>query len=295
MKKLILLFICIFLLGSNIYANGPDWAKFPGAKAILDNMQYSAINGISPEAAIKNNPNIYTVEHTSELLKLLDESTITLAEAKDYLSKAKAIFPIILNVNELDDIKTAWSIQELLNAAEKKLINMPTRRLLERLGKKDVKEWDLNPSPLRDCFENAYRKLLAPKYMFNENLDIRVNEADMAIILGTPEYEYNDGLLYQIYKLAADGYDYLAPIQTAIGLQVKILCTGSEQDIATLLGTIELTAGGKTLGKTLINKLSANNFSLDGKKSWETTLLEKLDLSKGLENLERITKLIENK
>jgi hypothetical protein len=290
MKKLLLIFVSIFLLGSNIYAGGPDWAKFPGAKAILDNMGYSAINGISPEAAIKNNPNIYTVEHTSELLKLLDEPTITLAEAKDYLSKAKAIFPIILNVNKLEDIDVVWSVKELLNAAEEKLLKLPAKRFLERIGKKYIdcilKDSNMFLNEMDGVLKKTWDQYLG------KNLLIAINNADIPLILGTPEYEYMDGYLYQATHVPRMGQNHQLGAKL---FQLKILCTGSEQDLANMLGTIELTAGGKTLGETLTVGLSTNDFSLDGPNSYSLKEIKTENLSKGLENLTRITNIIEKK
>jgi len=291
-KRLMLVLVPVFLLGSNLCAQGPDWTAYPGAKAILDDMALSASKDIELKDAMENNYKLYNNEenvHELIMLSLLDD--LPLAEATNYLAKAKRI---------MDNFGSEWLFvdlnlrREALEANEL-LEERPIKHLKERLKSFFIipEEFDQRPA------DGMMMPVISEALLYfgsKENL----GPDDIKTIIGTAKDEYKNGLLHIAYEKEQHyddlpglwhpyRYDPKAFKASLFSLELRVLCTSTF--MAQALGIIELsTAYSKTLGKALTNYVTAKDFNS------ENIALAKIvkdgDLAKGLENFNKITELM---
>jgi hypothetical protein len=282
----------LFLLGSNLYAQGPDWSQFPGAKAILDDMELSVSKGIELEDAIDNNPSIYSNDHVVELIAVATEGTLPLIQCRDILSKARSIIDLI-DAKHSDIIY----LETMEKLAQEILREKPLKDLIARLHDNydDFKDVDIKALDITD--QNKVIPIIEKAVeLFINKKDLTTFDIDT--ILGLPEDEFNNGVLATADKIIKDPptrwiYTMISAFNLQVlrdALQVNVLC--NDETAKKVSAYIAMSDGyGRVLGNALIDGI--NGMSFRPESSSITRMIGVDGLSKGIENLKTITTLIE--
>jgi hypothetical protein len=224
MKKIFLVFVLALLLTPAAYAFEGD-EELVVAK-MLDNLQTAVTRGISVKDAIRSYPSLYTKDNILEFIKSVKD-TMYITTARDHLSKARSI---IDNVSYLNDKEIGELTQEA-NAVEIELSWRPTRSFLRQVSKRGLcyiendvfkSSGPVNQSEIQKAL---YATVSLNNFLtrdFHAGKWATLTNSSAVVILGTPEYDFEDGALIQAEKF---GDNFIKSDLTEI--RVLLLCNNT--------------------------------------------------------------------
>ncbi len=274
-----------------------------GYTEILENMASSAVNNISMETAIKNNPEIYSRSNVLELLYAgLAEKTS--ARAEDYISKASYINNIsnVLSEEEFSIAEHGLDIR-LFKQFMSRVDKMPVvlNHIDDVVGFK-VALVSTDYYRVEDATQEA---LFATLFRFSSPVmnGYISSVQDSEIVFGTPENEFKDGLLALMPKFdwttlwsgTAIKMLNLLKIQLLGNNDVIATSTGDKEDVVTFLTTTyavnnqSLAVEKYAYGLVTKDHFNPNNTNL----LFENTIaIKNIDFDKALERFNRITEIV---
>ncbi len=274
-----------------------------GYAEILNNMASSAVNNISMETAIKNNPEIYSRSNVLELLYAgLAEKTS--ATAEDYISKASYINNIsnVLSEEEFSIVEHGLDIR-LFKQFMSRVDKMPVvlNHIDDVVGFK-VALVSTDYYRVEDATQEA---LFATLFRFSSPVmnGYISSVQDSEIVFGTPENEFKDGLLALMPKFdwttlwsgTAIKMLNLLKIQLLGNNDVIATSTGDKEDVVTFLTTTyavnnqSLAVEKYAYGLVTKDHFNPNNTNL----LFENTIaIKNIDFDKALERFNRITEIV---
>ena len=287
--------------------------QIPGYKKILRNMNESVIAEIHLVDAIKKNPDIYSEANIADLYNA-GVNAKNIADAQDYIAKANEI----LRITELH--KDGGNYFKKIEFDTKQELRTRLYKIfMDRVSTVSNKKWILIMSA-ETSNHHAYVEGAAKEVLFNtlihfiENNGTITNAEQTAIVFGTPENEYKDGLLYLMEGLnfvgVKGGDGKLAQLYLN-GLKALILCN-NDKIIANSYGKIsafdaiyfytQVYSVNKdenlALGKAVFASLDQNDFQQEALTTIGRLILNRVStktLSKGLENFNKINEIVSQK
>ncbi len=293
MKQIFFLLMFSLLVNSETFAQTavePDLTAHPGAKAILDDMRTHGFQAIKLEQAVKedieNGTNIYTKENVIDLVQAAGKiKDLPISLARDYVNKAEQIFSLKVFTKQYDDyhvgitkiIMNSWK-----DAVEKKPLVALSNRL-ENYGYTSLEDYN-NTSD-----ENKIATYIIKSALWRLEETRDFSPYAVMMIVGTPDNEFEDGLLYIAFKMIEKFPDLRNVLEgPAKTLQLVLLCDNKASESAYyFLSESDLLFEP---AKAIVRGLSEETFSADNKKL--KGIIKEKDISKGLKNFKRITKLL---
>jgi hypothetical protein len=297
-KILVFVFASVCLLGSSLYAGDPDLSEYSGAKAILDDMEKSAADGILPDFAVRNNPGIYSQKNIEQLIAIAGLDDLSLAQCQDYLSKATAITEVLRYTTMIATTNSSInSLEGSINRAKKMLRERPLKHLIQRLEQHGVYTTRVNDFIIYESVflseEENKMPVIEKALLFYKDKNLTVQDAD--VILGTPKNEYKDGLLYVSDEMIRKFPERPADLVNLNYLvRLKTIFDDKIMDKALEVIFTSTDSNGIALGKMLTNKCASRELGLLG-ESFVKKITTKEGYSKGFENLDNVMKFIEKK